>query len=58
MTEEQMTMLEDAVNEKIRERISVKPVLYHDKDDPGLAEVRKIWFDSYKIYFYFKTCMT
>lgn len=40
MTEEQMTMLEDAVNEKIRERISVKPVLYHDKDDPGLAEAR------------------
>jgi alanyl-tRNA synthetase len=39
MTEEQMTMLEDAVNEKIRERISVKPVMYHDKDDPGLAEV-------------------
>ena len=44
MTEEQMTMLEDAVNEKIRERISVKPVLYHDKDDPGLADVRKIGF--------------
>lgn len=40
ITEEQITVLEDAVNERIRERIPVTPVLYHDKDDPSLAEAR------------------
>lgn len=34
-----MIDLEDAVNEKIRECVPVTPVLYHDKDDPKLAEV-------------------
>ncbi|CAG2209150.1 AARSD1 [Mytilus edulis] len=40
ITEEQITVLEDAVNERIRDRIPVTPVLYHDKDDPKLAEAR------------------
>ena len=45
-----MRQLEDAVNEKIRDRIPVTPILYHDKDDPGLAEVRKCLFSVFQIF--------
>lgn len=40
MTTEQMSELEAALNEKIRQGIAVTPILYHDKTDPELLKVR------------------
>lgn len=40
LTEDQIAKLEDAVNERIRDQIEVTPILYHDKNDPGLADAR------------------
>ena len=39
MTPEQMSELETALNQKIRDSIAVTPILYHDKDDPELLKV-------------------
>lgn len=39
VTKEQIEELEFAVNEKIRECVPVAPHLYHDKNDPALANV-------------------
>lgn len=40
MTAEQMSELETALNEKIRQAIAVTPILYHDKNDPELLKAR------------------
>ena len=39
MTPEQMSELETALNQKIRDCIAVMPILYHDKNDPELLKV-------------------